>query len=81
MTSDAHLVAPGATLGVKFRYLAQSPVTDSRQSHRDCHSPQLAGQRTSSLTGANLQASVCSAISKASSTSMPRYRTVLSNLV
>jgi hypothetical protein len=43
MNSDARLVAPGATLGVKFRYLAQSPVTAARQSHRGCHSPQLAG--------------------------------------
>jgi hypothetical protein len=43
--------------------------------------PLLVGQRPSSLTDADPHASVCSAISKASSTSMPRYRTVLSSLV
>jgi hypothetical protein len=43
--------------------------------------PLVAGQRPSSLTGADSHASVCSAISNASSTSMPRYRTMLSNFV
>jgi hypothetical protein len=45
----------------------------------------MAGKRPLSLgrrfAAKRLQTSVCSAISKASSTSIPRYRTVLSNFV
>ena len=53
-----------------------------RNAKRDHQRRLVAGQRPSSLTDADPDphASVCSAISKASSTSMPRYRTVLSSL-
>lgn len=47
-------------------------ATDSFGSNRDGHTSTVAGR---------CQTSVCSAISNASSTSMPRYRTVLSSFV
>src|SRR5262252_7667846 len=63
-----------------------------RWTHNDCFSENgetsakggswpVSDRRLRSPTGLGLYTSVCSAISKASSTSMPRYLTVLSSLL
>src|ERR1700730_13732841 len=58
-----------------------SGVTAIVQVFRTFVGPQLAGQRPAAADQPASYTSVCSAISRASSTSTPKYRTVLSSLV